>query len=455
MAAASHAARELYGYGHSNMLFKPTKAKDVQFRSTASEALSYFVGARAVDDGISEDGGFAINGGRGWSDVVFDNHQIDLNENVAIAMGNYYFTSASDGSKTKVEYTFGYKKNEDGKVRIFLHHSSVPFEVPKPSVTEAEVQAAQNAWADAIKRISKTYLDGGDYVAAANEAAGELYGYGHSKVLFKPTKAGDVQFRPMASQALSYFVGARAVDDGISEDGGFAINGGKGWSDVVFDNHQIDLNDNFAIAMGNYYFTSASDGSKTKVEYTFGYKKNEDGKVRISLHHSSVPFEVPRSPVTEAEVLAAQNAWADAIKWISKCYFYGGDYVAAASKAAGELYGYGHSKVLFKPTKAKDVQFRSTASQAMSYFVGARAVDGGISEDGGFAINGGKGWSDVVFDNHQIDLNRDVAIAMGNYYFTSAADGSKTKVEYTFGYKKNKDGKVRISLHHSSVPFQV
>ena len=34
-------------------------------------------------------------------------------------MGNYYFTSAADGSKTKVEYTFGYKKNEDGKVRIY------------------------------------------------------------------------------------------------------------------------------------------------------------------------------------------------------------------------------------------------------------------------------------------------------------------------------------------------
>ena len=45
-------------------------------------------------------------------------------------MGTYYFTSAADGSKTKVEYTFGYKKNADGKVRIFLHHSSVPFEAP-------------------------------------------------------------------------------------------------------------------------------------------------------------------------------------------------------------------------------------------------------------------------------------------------------------------------------------
>jgi len=45
-------------------------------------------------------------------------------------MGNYYFTSADTGDKTKVEYTFGYKRNADGKLRIFLHHSSVPFAVP-------------------------------------------------------------------------------------------------------------------------------------------------------------------------------------------------------------------------------------------------------------------------------------------------------------------------------------
>ena len=81
-------------------------------------------------------------------------------------------------------------------------------------------------------------------------------------------------------------------------------------------------------------------------------------------------------------------------------------------------------------------------------------MNNGIAEDGGFAINGGQGWSSVVFDNHQIDLSGTVAIAMGNYYFTSAADGSKTKVEYTFGYKRNPDGKVRICLHHSSVPFK-
>ena len=30
----------------------------------------------------------------------------------------------------------------------------------------------------------------GDYVAQAAKAAGELYGYGHTNVLFKPTKVG-------------------------------------------------------------------------------------------------------------------------------------------------------------------------------------------------------------------------------------------------------------------------
>ena len=28
----------------------------------------------------------------------------------------------------------------------------------------------------------------------------------------------------------------------------------------------------------------------SEVEYTFGYKRNDDGKVRICLHHSSVPY---------------------------------------------------------------------------------------------------------------------------------------------------------------------
>jgi len=293
--AAANAAAELYGYGHSNVLFKPTKAVENQFRPTGEDAMSYFVGGSVVDNGYEEDGGFAINGGKGWADCVYDNHQIDLNGNTAVAMGNYYFTSADDGSKTKVEYTFGYGRCDDGKVRIFLHHSSVPYvAAPPPSapapVTEAEVREVQAKWASAIKSISKTYKDGGDYIAAAGAAAGELYAYGHSNVLFKPTKAKEFQFRPTAGEAMSYFVGGSVVDNGYDEDGGFAINGGKGWADCVYKNHQVDLKGGIGIAMGTYDFTCATTGDVATVEYTFGYTRCDDGKVRIYLHHSSVPY---------------------------------------------------------------------------------------------------------------------------------------------------------------------
>jgi len=158
------------------------------------------------------------------------------------------------------------------------------------SVTKEDVIAVQTAWANAIARISKVYKEKGDYVQAAADAAGELYAYGKSDVLFKPTKAAEYQFRPTPESAMSYFVGAKAVDNGYAEDGGFAINGGKGWSKVVYDNHQIVIKSDVAIAMGNYYFTCATTGDETKVEYTFGYERCNDGKVRIFLHHSSVPY---------------------------------------------------------------------------------------------------------------------------------------------------------------------
>merc|ERR1719145_265714 len=361
------------------------------------------------------------NGGKGWSECVYDNHQIELKGDVAIAMGNYVFTCATTGEKSKVEYTFGYQRCDDGKVRIFLHHSSVPDKGSgSAAVTKEDVIAVQNAWAGAIKNISKVYKDSGDYVSAAATAAGELYAYGHHKVLFKPTKAAEHQFRPKAEEAMSYFVGCKAVGKGYAEDGGFAINGGKGWSECLYDNHQIDLNGDVAIAMGNYYFTCATTGDKTKVEYTFGYQRCGDGKVRIFLHHSSVPYSVPgkavgtkgdkvssKAAVTKKDVLAVQNAWAGAIKNISKIYKENGDYVKAAATAAGELYAYGKHDVLFKPTKAAEHQFRPKAEEAMSYFVGCKAVDNGYAEDGGFAINGGKGWSDCVYDNHQIELKGD------------------------------------------------
>jgi hypothetical protein len=163
--------------------------------------------------------------------------------------------------------------------------------VDSDQVTRSEVLEAQDFWAQSIVDISNSFLSGGDYASLAGQRAGELYGYDHSKVLFKPTKASEKQFRPTANDAMSYFVGHDAVIGGYKEDQGFAINAKKGFSRVIFNNHQIDCHDQVAIAMGTYEFTCATTGSISDVEYTFGYKRNPDGKVRICLHHSSIPYE--------------------------------------------------------------------------------------------------------------------------------------------------------------------
>jgi len=332
------------------------------------------------------------------------------------------------------------------------------FSVGLEPLSEADVIECQKKWAGAIAAASKIYLEGGDYIGAAADAANELYGYGHTQVLFKPTKAAEYPFRPSGKDAMSYFVGGGVVDGGYDEDAGFAINGGKGWEKVEFYNHAIDLNGLTATAMGYYLFTCATTKDVVRVEYTFGYKRCPDGKPRIYLHHSSVPYgpaaPAGPAPVTEAEVIECQTKWASAIKAISKSYLEGGDYIGAAADAAAELYGYGHSQVLFKPTKAAEYPFRPTGGEAMSYFVGGSVVEWGYDEDGGFAINGGKGWKDVVFTNHNIELLGQAAVAMGSYVFTCATTGDEAKVEYTFGYKRNGDGKARIFLHHSSVPYK-
>ena len=68
-----------------------------------------------------------------------------------------------------------------------LYELPVVTDAPAP-VTKKEVEECQAKWAAAIASISSVYLEEGDFVSAAAEAAGELYGYGHFDVLFKPTK---------------------------------------------------------------------------------------------------------------------------------------------------------------------------------------------------------------------------------------------------------------------------
>ena len=149
--------------------------------------------------------------------------------------------------------------------------------------TDQEIIKAQDAWGNGIVKIGSLKDDIVAATRAADEHLDRLYAFDLGKVLFKPTKCAQVQFRLDKISALSYFVGGNSD---YAEDKGFAINP---WTAVRFLNAAIILEENRAIAMGNYWFTD-SDGVETKVEYTFGYKKDAAGKIRIDLHHSSLPF---------------------------------------------------------------------------------------------------------------------------------------------------------------------
>lgn len=149
--------------------------------------------------------------------------------------------------------------------------------------------------------------------------------------------------------------------------------------------------------------------------------------------------------ITKADVLAAQQTWGDGIVAIGEVYQAEGDYAARASQHIKDLYAYGKSEVLFKPTLAAEDQFRETFGGALSYFVG-----GEVAEDKGFAI---KPWSKVRFGEQQIITDADSAVAMGNYYFTPVGSTDETKVEFTFGYMRDANGNLRINVHHSALPY--
>ena len=84
------------------VLFEPTKCAVEQFRLTKAEAESYFI---AGDNrACAEDKGFA---GKSVDQSSLWKLNIILEENRAIAMGNYFFTDLN-GDEAKVEYTFGY-----------------------------------------------------------------------------------------------------------------------------------------------------------------------------------------------------------------------------------------------------------------------------------------------------------------------------------------------------------
>jgi hypothetical protein len=150
-------------------------------------------------------------------------------------------------------------------------------------ITEQQIINIQNQWGAGVVKIGALRSNRTECKNFASEFLDKHYCFGKSTVLFKPTKCAQQQFRPTKDEATSYFI---AGDDrACNEDKGFAINP---WTKVRFENTGFILEENRALAMGNYFFTDLEE-NEAKVEYTFGYQLIE-GVLKIDLHHSSFPY---------------------------------------------------------------------------------------------------------------------------------------------------------------------
>lgn len=154
-------------------------------------------------------------------------------------------------------------------------------------VTTDDLIAARKVWGAGKVAISKAYEEEGIDAArkVANAHLDAVYGYEFAPVLFKPTMAGgDQTFRPTQEGALAYFVGH---SEDFPLDTGFAI---KGWRSMESITSAEFIEGDVALWMGWVMLTD-KDGNVTKVDKSFGYKKDDQGTLRVVLHHSSLPYQ--------------------------------------------------------------------------------------------------------------------------------------------------------------------
>ena len=350
-------------------------------------------------------------------------------------------------------------------------------------ISAKEVRAAHKGWTDALVSISQTNKKKG--IEAAKALAGDVidgaYAYQLGAVAFKPTWAsGDSSFRTTREGAVSYFVG----DYDNFDDLGYAI-GNKAdpvtgerspWKKSWFDRSVMRLDGNTATVQGLMY-TKDEAGNVSYVDKTWGYQKDDDGTVRIVLHHSSSPYESvddpdelknrkidnrgfdPANRIKRKEVKAAQKAWTSALVNISQTFKNEG--FDAAKALAGDVidgaYDYQAGPVAFKPTWAfGDTTFRTGRRGAVSYFIGGDKR----FDDLGFAIGNkpdsetGKRspWATAWTENAVIRLDGDTATSMG-WMYSKDEDGNVSKVDKTWTWRKDDDGNLRIVVHHSSTPY--
>lgn len=154
------------------------------------------------------------------------------------------------------------------------------------TINETELAEARAAWGDGLVAISRAYDDGG--IERARAVAGDilesLYGFEFGPVLFKPTLSGGAKtFRTDRTGTLSYFIGH---NPDFPQDTGFGL---KSWREVSSQTSSVFVEGEVAMWMGWVTFTDRN-GDAVKVDKSFGYRRAADGRLKLVLHHSSLPY---------------------------------------------------------------------------------------------------------------------------------------------------------------------
>lgn len=154
------------------------------------------------------------------------------------------------------------------------------------TINETELAEARAAWGDGLVAISRAYDEGG--IEKARAVAGDflesLYGFEFGPVLFKPTLSGGAKtFRTDRTGTLSYFIGH---NPDFPQEKGFGL---KSWREVSSQTSSVFVEGDVAMWMGWVTFTDRN-GDTVKVDKSFGYRRAADGRLKLVLHHSSLPY---------------------------------------------------------------------------------------------------------------------------------------------------------------------
>ena len=155
------------------------------------------------------------------------------------------------------------------------------------TINEEQLMKARVAWGNGMIAISQAYGESGIKKAKviADGFLDDVYGFELGPVLFKPTLSGGTQtFRTTKEGALSYFVGH---DPTYPSDNGFGL---KSWQEVRSETCAAVFDGDVAMWMG-WVTLTGQDGKTVKVDKSWGYKKLNNGVLKIILHHSSLPYK--------------------------------------------------------------------------------------------------------------------------------------------------------------------